>query len=202
MRKPIYHNDTLLYVELPYCPRPPDWIIDQIDLTLRPDINDIGGRGHRYLENWKGFTGLANQNTLRRCSNDFGTWVSNNIIDSYQKVNVNYCWGYKDRTSTGAHTDFTRDWVLLWNVSIGGPNATLCFWQQHNQGLIRDRQTECGRFEDLVLLAEISGPSDIWYLVNANVLHSTEHVCGLRLNLQVSFEEFPAKLMTYTSVDQ
>lgn len=197
MHRAIYHEETLLYLELPACPTPPDWVIDQIDLNLRPDVNDIGGRGHRYLENWKGFTGLANQNTLRKCNDDFGMWVKNHVIDNYQKVSVNYCWGQDGRTSTGAHTDFTRDWVLLWNVRTGGPDSKLCFWRQHGHDLVRDRHVECGRLHELDLIAEIPGPNDTWYLINANVLHSTENVQDLRLNLQVSFVEFPAKLMTY-----
>jgi hypothetical protein len=111
---------------------------------------------------------------------------------------VNYCCGTPDRTSTGAHTDFTRDWLLLYNLRTGGDKAKLCFWQEQGYPLIRDRKTEVGKYSNLKLIKEINGPKNVWYLINTRILHSTENVTELRLNLQVAFDnQFPQELLKH-----
>jgi hypothetical protein len=190
-------ND-FIYQELPGIPHPPEWLINLIDFDLIPDSNNIGNRGQRYLEDWQGFTGRATTNTLRQVDSRYTQWIADNLTTQFQDGMVNYCCGTPDRTSTGAHTDFTRDWLLLYNLRTGGANAKLCFWQEQGHSLIRDRKTEVGKYSNLKLIKEITGPSNVWYLINTRILHSTENVTELRLNLQVAFDNrFPQELLKY-----
>lgn len=191
-------TDTFIYRELPGLPHPPDEIVDLIDFDLRPETNNIGGRGQRYLEDWKGITGLANTNTLIKLDARYEQWISDNITNTFQAGMVNYCQGSPERTSSGAHTDFTRDWLLLYNLRSGGPQSEICFWQERGKPLVRDRKTEVGKYCNLTLVKQIPGPEYVWYLINTRILHSTENVTGLRLNLQVAFgDRFPHELLIH-----
>jgi hypothetical protein len=177
------------YRLLPDLPAPPKALIDQIDRSFRPEVNDIGAMGKRTLTNWNGnYTGPATRNIRRQFNEEYLEWVRTHITPNFQNASLMYCWGSKDIPSTGAHTDYTRDYVLLYNLSVGGPNAKLCFWKQEGQELIRDRGAEVGEFEGLDLVDSIIGPENVWYLTNTRILHSTENVDSLRLNLQVSFD--------------
>lgn len=191
-------TDIFVYRALPGLPHPPDKIIDLIDFNLKPETNNIGGRGQRYLQDWKGITGPANTNTLRKLDFSYEQWISDNITNTFQAVMVNYCQGYPARTSTGAHTDFTRDWLLLYNLRLGGPRSKICFWREIGEPLVRGRKTEVGKYCNLELVKQIPGPKHVWYLINTRILHSTENVTGLRLNLQVAFDtRFPHELLTH-----
>jgi hypothetical protein len=186
-----------IFLPLPKLPKPPQWLIDKIDFDLEPQVNTIGDLGQRYLEDWDGYTGFANKNVLIKLDEDYDRWVKDNITQNYLYGNANYCWGTPERKSSGAHTDKTRDYVLLYNLAVGGPDASLCYWQEKGQPLIRPRRAEQSVKSSLDLVMEITGPRDTWYLLNTRILHGTENVTELRLNLQVAFEEFPYELLKF-----
>lgn len=175
------------YKLLPDLPHPPDWLLDSVDCTLRPEVNDIGGIGKRILKNWRGYSGIPARNVRRKFSDEYINWIKENITPDFADASLMYCPGDHEKTSCGAHTDGTRDYVLIYNILPGGPDAGLCFWQEHGQPLIRDRYTEVGDFNQLTLVDQVKGPYNVWYLVNGRILHSSEHLSSLRLNFQVSF---------------
>lgn len=181
-------DNQFTYRLMPHLPHPPQWLIDQIDFDAEPEVNDIGAMGHRTLTKWKGYTGVATKNIRRVFTEDYHTWIKENITADYMNASLMYCRGSPARPSTGAHTDFTRDYLLLYNVLTGGPNATLTFWQEKGKPLIRERSLEVGDYENLEMIDSVVGPANTWYLVNTRILHSTENVDSLRLNLQVSFD--------------
>lgn len=181
--------NQLTYRLLPHLPPPPTELVEQINFELRPEVNDIGAMGNRQLIGWNGnYTGSATRNIRRQFNKEYLEWVAKNITTNFQNASLMYCWGDPSRPSTGAHTDFTRDYVLMYNLSVGGPNATLTFWREKGQELVRDRGYEVGEFNRLEFIDSVKGPADVWYLANARILHSTEDVDSLRLNLQVSFD--------------
>jgi hypothetical protein len=151
---------------------------------------------------WKGYTGPALRN-MRRAEEPFQSafdkWIKENITTDYQNSSLMYCHGSgfaEGSPSTGAHTDFTRDYVLMYNMRIGGENAELTFYKEKGKELIRERGSECGSTNLLEIIDSVKGPANTWYLINARVLHSVEKVDGLRLNLQISFDrELPENLL-------
>lgn len=187
---------ALTYKLMPHLPHPPQWLIDQIDFDIEPEVNNIGAMGHRELTNWKGYTGIATKNIRRVFNTEYLLWVKENITSDFLNASLMYCRGSPDRPSTGAHTDFTRDYILLFNVLTGGQNATLCFWKEKDMPLLRERSLEVGDFEKLELVDSVVGPENCWYLINARILHSTENVDSLRLNFQISFDtEVPGEIL-------
>ena len=184
------------YKLLPNLPHPPQWLIDQVDFDLRPTTNNVGEIAQRSLTNWNGYTGFGISNTLRTFTDDYTIWVQKNITDNFSRCMLNYVCGSPAVSSTGAHTDRTRDYVIMYNLRTGGPDARLVFWQEKNQPVIRDRRIGVGEFENLIEIDSIKGPENSWYLVNTRVLHSTENIIDLRLNLQIDFDDrFPLELM-------
>lgn len=195
-------SNQFTYKLLHHLPHPSQELIDLIDFKLQPEQNNISTMGKRELINWRGYTGPALRN-MRRVEEPFQSafdaWIKENITTQYQNSSLMYCHGSgfaNGATSTGAHADFTRDYVLMYNVRHGGEDAELAFWQEKGQELIRERATQCGNYEALELVDSVKGPSNVWYLTNTRVLHSTENVSELRLNLQISFDtDIPAELL-------
>ena len=188
-------NEQLTYKLLPHLPHPPQDLIDLIDFDLKPEVNNVSTMGRRELIDWNGYTGPAYRN-MRRIEQPFQTafdiWIKENITTDYQNSSLMYCHGTgfaEGANSTGAHADFTRDYVLMYNLRTGGDDAELCFWQEEGTELIRERAAECGDYQKLKLIDSIKGPAaNVWYLTGTRILHSTENVKGLRLNLQISFD--------------
>ena len=190
----IKMDNQFTYKLLPDLPHPPQELIDLVDFDLKPEENNIATMGKRELINWRGYTGPAYRN-MRRVEEPFqsafDSWIKENITTDYMNSSLMYCHGgdfANGAPSTGAHTDFTRDYVLMYNLLTGGEDAELCFWKERGSDMIRPRLTQTAEYENLELIDNIKGPESIWYLINARVLHSTENVKGLRLNLQISFE--------------
>jgi hypothetical protein len=192
-------NNILTYRLMPELPPPPQELVDLVDFDFRPETNNTSTMGIRELKDWAGYNGPALRN-MRRIEEPFqsafDTWIRKNITEHYQNSSLMYCHGgdfAAGATSTGAHTDFTRDYVLMYNLDTGGDAAELVFWKERGQDLIRPRATQCGDYQNLEIVDSVAGPANVWYLTNTRILHSTENVTGRRLNLQISFDtELPA----------
>jgi len=195
-------NNQFTYKLLNNLPHPPKELIDLINFDLKPETNNTSTMGKRELINWKGYNGPALRN-MRRVEQPFqsafDSWIKENITTDYQNSSLMYCHGSgfaEGSPSTGAHTDFTRDYVLMYNVRTGGEEAELAFWKEKGQELIRERATQRGDYASLELVDSVKGPANIWYLTNTRILHSTENVKNLRLNLQISFDKtIPSNLL-------
>ena len=196
------NDKSFTYKLLPHLPHPPQELIDLVDFDLKPEENNISTMGKRELIDWRGYTGPAYRN-MRRVEEPFqsafDSWIKENITTDYQNSSLMYCHGTgfaEGANSTGAHADFTRDYVLMYNLRTGGDDAELCFWQEEGKELIRERATQIGDYKTLKLVDSILGPANVWYLTDTRVLHSTENVKGLRLNLQISFDtELPESIL-------
>jgi len=176
------------YKLMPELPAPPDWLLNQIDYNAQPEVNNIGAMGRRVLTDWDGYAGPATKNIRRAFVDEYDTWIRENITKDFQNCSLMYCRNYNDAPSTGAHTDYTRDYILMYNVQTGGPDAELVFWQEEGKPLIRERGCEIGTKANLKKIDGIVGPAGVWYLANGRILHSTEKVIDLRLNFQISFD--------------
>lgn len=176
---------------LPNLQKPPQYLIDKIDLTLKPKKNNVGFYAQRQLKNWYGRNFEAAQNIRIKFCYEYECWVKENIVSEFNDASLNYVDSSDNRTSTGAHTDGTREYALLFNIKTGGPNASLCFWQEIGQDIIRPKATQGEDLSKLTLLSSYIGPTDCWYLIDGRVLHSVENMTDTRINLQVSLNYDP-----------
>ena len=123
-------------------------------------------------------------------SPEFEAWVKKNITEHILDAGVNYVTHTEETglpISTGAHTDGTREFVLLWNVEHGGADAELTFWREENKPLYRAPKTRGTDFSKLKFVTKTRLPEDKWLLLDARVLHSVENLTSTRISLQISF---------------
>lgn len=188
---------------LPDLPKPPAELVNKIDYCYRPANANFIPSSSAYLgikarSDWKqqAYDWIqpmtSNNNVRRHFDDEFTAWIRSNITRQFQFGNSGVMFFNEPQLP---HTDTTRDFVLLYNVACGGPDTTLCFWQERGQPLRRERMLAVARGPHLELLDSIKGPFDTWYLMNARVVHSVENMTGVRVNLQVSFDsEIPQAL--------
>jgi hypothetical protein len=178
---------TFLYKVLDDVLPPPQWLIDTVDLDKRPDMSEIGYFHTRTLKNWNGYNLPAGVNT-RQQHPEFEKWVKENITKHIVDAGVNYV--SIDSTdiarSTGAHTDGVREYVMLWDIELGGPDAELCYWQEKGHPLNRPPKTQGEDLTQLEFIDKIRLPRDKWTLVNTTVLHSVENLYSTRITFHIS----------------
>jgi hypothetical protein len=181
---------------IPDLPKPPVELIGEIDFSTRPENEEFSPDSSRYLgikqrSDWKKQQYdwiqpmASNKNVRHHFNEEFTDWIRHNITPEFQFSNSGVMFFNEPQLP---HTDTTRDFVLLYNVASGGSETTLCFWQEREQPLRRERMLALERGPHLTLIDSIRGPFDAWYLMNARVVHSVENMTGVRVNLQVSFD--------------
>jgi hypothetical protein len=181
---------------IPDLPKPPVELIGGIDFSTRPENEEFSPDSSRYLgikqrSDWKKQQYdwiqpmASNKNVRHHFNEEFTDWIRHNITPEFQFSNSGVMFFNEPQLP---HTDTTRDFVLLYNVASGGSETTLCFWQEREQPLRRERMLALERGPHLTLIDSIMGPFDTWYLMNARVVHSVENMTGVRVNLQVSFD--------------
>ena len=183
-------------------PLPPQWLIDEIDLDYRPTDQDVDygtPTGYnidisvqRHLRNWGDTNPKAVRN--KRIPNlKFDSWARENIYKNINDVGINYSIveSGAGKCSTGAHTDGTRNYVLLFPITQGGPDAKLHFWKEKDHEVIRPRKTQGEDFDRLILLDKIQLPENCWTLAHTTILHSVEDLFSTRINLQISLNDNP-----------
>jgi hypothetical protein len=182
-------------------PSPPAELIDKIDRVYRPDLGLFKSDNLDYLsidktDDWQDQTYnwikpmASNQNIRYRFNDEYTQWVRENIIDTFEENNSGVMFFDKEQLP---HTDTTREFVLLYNIETGGPDATLSFWQEDGHPVLRERGLAVERSSHLKLLDKIQGPHNCWYILNTQVIHSVENVTSRRTNFQVSFNALPEK---------
>lgn len=172
----------------------PQHLIDKVDPTFIPPDDIVDYTVARNLQNWNGYQGKAAQNRSVIADQEFIDWVATNITTDFQKVKLNYVDCSEGKLHTGAHTDGTRLWTLLWNIRTGGNNAELCFYQEHGQPLERELKLQKEDRSCLTVVDTIVGPANCWYLINSLILHGTENITEPRINLQIGFTTLPSLL--------
>lgn len=188
------------YKLLPDLPKPPKELIEKIDMVYRPDINLFEPEKQDYLaidrrddwhdQSYQWIKPMASNKNIRyRFNEEYTQWVKDNIIDTFEENNSGVM--FFDHPQL-AHTDTTRNFVLLYNVETGGPDARLCFYQEEGYSIVRERGLAVSS-NQLIRLKSIVGPHNCWYILNTQVIHGIEGITSRRTNFQVSFNEYPEK---------
>ena len=190
--------DEFTLAFLPGLPDPPEYLVQAVqDLPEWPQRN-LGLYTQRHLDDWKGMTYTAPtivRAKLPDLHHRYESWVKENIARGFLDAGIARYQGSADTPSTGAHTDGSRDYVLIYNIDQGGDDARLCFWRQQGHPVTRDRHTNAVTTRDLDLIAEYRNLQRRWYLINARILHSIEDVMHPRTAFQISFDrEIPESL--------
>jgi len=168
---------------------PPYELIEKVDRTLRPTKAQLGNFHERFLTNWYGRNFKAGVNT-RIIHPELEKWVKENLTIHIVDTGVNYV-PYNDilglPVSTGAHTDGTREFVLLYNIESGGEDAELTYWREKGKPLYRAPKTHGSDLSQLEFVAKTKLPEGRWLLLDTRIMHSVENLTATRISLQISF---------------
>jgi hypothetical protein len=178
-------------------PHPPAHLLAGIDLQADPAFPvrekrmELGIFVHRQIKNWHGYDYSAAAN-IRTKNDQVRQWVTENINADFVDAGVNYtvladCPEGLTGVSTGAHTDITRDYTLIYLLQAGGINPPTVFWQEMGKELIRPPKTQGVNFDQLIQIDSITIPLHTWCIIDSRILHSVENLTHTRVALQVGF---------------
>lgn len=122
-------------------------------------------------------------------SPELQTWLTENISDQYSDIGVIFTRGHTEHLP---HTDGFRDYSINYLLDRGGDSVDTVFYhEQGTDSMIKPR----GHWpKDLNLVHEIDRvciPLRRWILLNTQVLHGVVGITGVRIQISLSFVEFP-----------
>jgi hypothetical protein len=179
-----------MFKVLPDLPCVPTWVLDQLDITERPvnNITQLTGSGDWQKQNYDWIRFPTSNNTAGRkvFNPDTVEWMSNNIATNFNTKNAG--WQYFDAQQV-PHTDITREWVLLYNLEVGGDQVELVFYQEPGKQLVNERGAGFDEYNHLFEVMRVpSPPANTWFMFNSQVIHGIQNQQSTRVNLQLSFD--------------
>jgi hypothetical protein len=190
----MYQYELYKFLDLP---RPPASLINNIDIDRQPDLPvrekrmELGIFVHREIKNWHNRVYRAAAN-IRTKNDQVREWVEQNIHRDFVDAGVNYTVPVDQPdqlagVSTGAHTDITRDYTLIYLLAQGGKNPPTVFWQEHGETLIRPPKTQGTDLSRLKFIDSVTIPMHQWCIIDSRILHSVENLTSNRVAIQVGF---------------
>ena len=193
------------YKILSELPRPPqhffdDVVIDPDNLPTRGTVADVIVR---YVKR-DGKRFMASPLVQTGSTKEFEQWVRENITPKFNNAGVSY--RHCNSDTSGAHTDHTRDLVLIYNIDNGGPNCGVSWWrnkEREGESLMHERGVQHLTFDNLEKIGEVIGPDDTWFLLESRILHSVENIERPRVQFQISlnYEDIPLEWVADHVVD-
>lgn len=121
-------------------------------------------------------------------SRELQKWVFDNVVD-LGIANVKSAKTYQDDKDTrdfrGAHSDATRNYVIIWLLESGGKDHRTVFYREKNQPLIRENTYNCMDHSLLEEIGSLQVPIRKWTLLNSRILHAVLNIPKPRIALQV-----------------
>jgi hypothetical protein len=119
-------------------------------------------------------------------SDQFKTWVKENIVEDWTEVSVSITPANIGHTM-GAHTDWTNEFRLIYVLQEGGPDCRTVYYQEKGQPYFRGGR-QWLNVDDFDLLEEkesICMPKGQWCLTNTQYLHGVENITEDRVAIHV-----------------
>lgn len=182
-------------------PPVPQHIIDSVDLTRLPALPTPDNPmpdliyNPRYLKNWDGYDYQSAINIRVRHA-EYESWARENVCRSLGDPTLMWTM-IMDRPagikgiSSGAHTDTSRDFTMIYLIDLGGDNVKTVFYKEKKQSLLRPPKTYGEVQQDLEILDSVELPLHTWFILDSRVLHSAEGLTRNRVAFQVGFVEHP-----------
>ena len=122
-----------------------------------------------------------------RINEEFDSWVRHNICHDITDAGVCFTNGSRYH---GVHTDQTRDFVLIYLLDSGGEQAETVFFQEKGYPVWREKTAPMTNvwindYSTLIEIDRIRILERQWVLLNADILHGVEGLCGKRISFQV-----------------
>jgi len=122
-----------------------------------------------------------------KLSENVKDWFRENIVTSgYNAINISKT---TEGDHKGAHTDKTRDYVLIYLLALGGEKPYTVWYKEKEKSLIREKKA---RVHDYNLLTEIDRvhiPLNKWCILNSRILHGVDLLSSSRVGFHIGLNE-------------
>ena len=172
--------------DVPKCLWPAQNIFDKPEVRPSWDNNNDWHRSRRQRPRTAIIQGqVFHQSKYARYDIDASmkTWIHDNITEDYKNIGLSRMWG---EPVCLPHSDFTRDFALLYLFDCGGPEVYTKFWQRKNFPL-HGNQDDYLTYDDLDLVFSTVLKPAQWYMLDARCIHSVEGMLNDRVSLQLGF---------------
>lgn len=182
------------YLDLPPIPRE---FIEEAQAILKDERSDpinsysLGAVNHQMFRKLVvNGEEITSRSVIRfKINSEFEDWVRANIANDYVDVGVAPSARENDTDDTlGAHTDTTRNYLLLYLFDTSNKGQLTRWWQERGYPIVRARNTYNNVFATMTLLEETEFERGQWVLMNATILHSVHNVQGYRNAIHVSLD--------------
>lgn len=121
-------------------------------------------------------------------------WVYENIPELKGHVNevgfqsINNKANHPNGATFAIHTDGNRgEYVLAYNLDVGGPNVHTVWYQEDGQPLIRQPGMKRLSMRNLTKMDEVVFKPREWGMLKANILHTVDSIQTDRIALTIGF---------------
>lgn len=181
----------IYFKPLPNLPPPPAEILSSIDINLDPETSVISSdyvvRDRYVVQNNQRV--IASKFYMLNLGTKWTDWVHENI--SRDIIHTGAAYRKFFSSSSGIHTDGSREHTLLWPITTGGDNTVINFYQDPSKTLIQEYAQDYERDSELNLLNSFPSPTKCWYYIYGRVLHSVENMSSNRVQIQIGLKSLP-----------
>jgi len=127
---------------------------------------------------------------------EFRAWIEENIAENTREVSI--CRSPTNPSQwQGPHTDWSRDYLLLYVLATGGPECRTCWYDvpdptviKQDPGWTRRRRphTWVENYDDIILKDSIQMPLNSWTLINVMNMHGVENISEDRLAVHIGLD--------------
>lgn len=119
-------------------------------------------------------------------------WIHENIVDENAHSNLRIARSTIDPNGDEkhkvAHTDYSRDFILMYLLENGGPNHRTVFYQEKDKPLVRERHTVVYDYSTLNEIDSIQIPLKRWILLKTQIIHAVENIPNHRISFQLGIK--------------
>jgi hypothetical protein len=115
-------------------------------------------------------------------------WAKTHIADEFLHIQIS--WTPINRKESGAHSDATRNFTVIYLLDPGGDNVVTSFYQEKNQPLNRPHKTFVDDYSLLTKLATVCIKPRTWTVLNSTILHGVENIQRPRIAIQIGLDKF------------
>jgi hypothetical protein len=114
-------------------------------------------------------------------------WFNENVIIS--GCNAIHISKTTDGDHKGAHTDKTRDYVLMYLIELGGEKPYTVWYQEKNQPVIREKKARVHDYNLLTEIERVHIPQYKWCILNSRIIHGVDSLTYNRVGFQIGLTD-------------
>ena len=127
---------------------------------------------------------------------EFRQWIEENIAENFRETSI-CCAEPNDSHWHAAHTDWSRDYLLVYVLNPGGDACRTCWYDVPDPSVIkqdttwtrrRKPQTWVENYDDLKLSDYVRMPQRGWTVMNATTMHGVENITEDRVSIHVGLD--------------